>query len=196
MFALWCEENKSPSSPPTKSPVDDPTKPCYDYSDIVPIAPDKVCTGRSLFLEIRARYMETRDLPGSEKCKGGLSREIKAVTETTDTKAAHAMFKTWCEQNQSPSSPPTKSPVDDPTKPCYDYSDIVPIAPDKVCTGHSLFLEIRARYLETRDLPGSEKCKGGLAREIMAITGTTDTKAAHEMFRTWCESAAASSVLV
>jgi len=189
---------KSPTSTPTNSPTDSPTKsptntptkyilpPCYDYSDILPIDLDKSCTGRSLFLEIRAKYMKTRDAPGSERCPGQLSREIKALTGTTTTKEAHETFDLWCENHMQDWDTPY-SRVGPPSV-CYDYNDVLSLSHDK-CTDRTLFLHIREIFMQSQNSPGSEPCEGGLARELMALTGTMDEDLAHEALGAMCDNA-------
>lgn len=172
---------------PTDPPEPELPATCYDYSDILPLDIDWKCTGgRSIFLEIRAKYMEDRDAPGAERCPGGLSAEIKALTETSTTDEAHDVFDAMCEEHMKDWDTPY-SRVGPPSV-CYDYTDVLELGAGE-CTDRKLFLHVREKFMEQRKAEGAKSCDGGLGREIMALTGTLTTDDAHQAFHDLCADA-------
>jgi hypothetical protein len=175
---------ESPTKTPTSAPTDG-TSICYDYSEILPLDLDKKCTGRSLFLEIRAKYLQTSREPRAERCVSGLSREIMEITQTDTTEKALDTFDLWCEDHMADWDTPW-SRVGPPDA-CYEYPRVLELGHNK-CTDRTLFLHIREQYLETAR-SGAPKCDGGLSRELMALTRSLDVDAAHEALQMMCANA-------
>lgn len=156
---------------------------CFDYSDIIPLNPREKCTGRSVFLAVRKRFLENNKSPDFEKCRHSLATEIMAVTETTSTEDAHTAFDELCEANMElyNSVPP---PI------CYDYTDVLNVGP-KDCTGRKIFLHIRELYMAQRDAPGAKVCPSGLQGELKGLTQTIDEDDAHAKLQELCDAALA-----
>jgi len=74
----------------------DMTQPCYDYSETFgDMGPDE-CNSRKLFLRIRDTHQEQKKLTGN-KCKGGINRDLMALTKSDSVDAAHAYLQDLCD---------------------------------------------------------------------------------------------------
>jgi len=71
---------------------------------------------------------------------------------------------------------------------CYDYTDVLNLGP-KACTDTSLYRKIKKMYNEQAKKPGATDCKGGVQRELMALTRTTSIAAAHRASQDLCDNA-------
>jgi len=139
-----------------------------------------------LFLEIRDRFIESRDGPDNKNhikdCRK-LSKEIQKLTNTSNDKDAKAEFASMCETQMEDWDTPY-SRVGPPTV-CYDYSAVLELEPDN-CNGRVLFLHIKNQFKTNSKDPTAEECPGGLNRELMALTGTTDVDDAHDFLHEMC----------
>jgi hypothetical protein len=83
---------------------------------------------------------------------------------------------------------------DDRSITCYDYSDVfnnLNLGPDE-CNERRLIIRVRDHFRFQHDNPETQvKCRGGLGRELMALTNTTglDFDAAKRQLQYLCDDA-------
>jgi len=84
----------------------------------------------------------------------------------------------------------TSTVLAEPVSTCYDYTEVLELGPTG-CTQRTLFLAIRNAFNVQRNLPDAEGCRGGIKRDIMTLTGTTEWDAAYKTLQDMCDSALA-----
>jgi hypothetical protein len=83
---------------------------------------------------------------------------------------------------------PTTNPLVALEPTCFDYTGVLDLSPTE-CTQHSLFNKIRDAYDLQRQTEGAEHCKGGVDKEIRAMTGTTDWLSSRNALQALCDDA-------
>jgi hypothetical protein len=71
---------------------------------------------------------------------------------------------------------------------CFDYTSALDLGPTE-CTQHSLFVKIRDVYDLQRQVEGAEQCPGGVHKEVMTLTGTTDWSSSVSALQALCDKA-------
>jgi len=86
--------------------------------------------------------------------------------------------------------------LDNPTNrdlsiPCYDYSNTFGALGADECTERKLFTIVRDTFREQNMGPTKKQCKGGLNRDLMALTSSSTIEAARQVLTDMCEDALA-----